>query len=494
MVYRMRKIIIAVVITISFLMMVAAWSTSEAADDRDEFKRALLKDAVIKETGGIAGEGSKVSINFKNAPMSDVVLSLSRQAGKGIVIDKSIDAAKVKVTCFYDGTSFEEALDSIVSGLDYSYRAVGDGTYLITEYEEVLLNVHDIYVKHKEDSNTTQSSTSNTSLSSSSMSGSRSSGTGSTGGGTLGSTTSSGSGNGKTSSEHSEREITRIVEYIQKMLSSKGVITQMSAGFIYVRDIPSRIKMVKAMVKMDDSKRKTIMMKISLLRIDYKDEYESGINWWALLKQSTSPRIEVGANFMGGGTLGAATTNVATLTLTQGDLTAVIKALETYADVNVVQSWETRAVSGAVLPFHLYQTIWYSTGSIVQVVNNQTITTPQMESMEVGLKMTVNPMKMDKSYLVNTSIDLSNLLGFQTVGNLDMPNIERNYVSVPIKMSTGETVAISGFKIKAIDKKRVGIPLLIKIPLLSYIFGYDKASDRTSELTVIITFNGELEV
>ena len=69
-----------------------------------------------------------------------------------------------------------------------------------------------------------------------------------------------------------------------------------------------------------------------------------------------------------GASLGSATSNVATLTIKDTDLTAVIKALETYGTVNVVQTWETRAVSGATLPFYLYQTVWYNTGSIVQVV------------------------------------------------------------------------------------------------------------------------------
>lgn len=473
-----KTIVVRTICTMVMLASVMGAHAGAGSADRDEFKKVLLKDAVVKEAGG-----ARVSINFKNAPITDVILSLSRQAGKSIVIDRDIDVSKVKVTCFYEGTSFEEALDSVVGGLDYAYKVVADGTYHITEYEETLLNVHDVYVKHKEDTNTSTSGSKNTSLSSStgtSYSGSSSTGTGS-------------NNNEKTTSEHSKREVDQIVEYIKKMLSSKGVVTRMPTGFIYVRDVPSRVKMVREMVKRDDSKRKTIQMKISLLRIDYKDEYESGINWWALLKQSSSPRIELTSNFMGS-TLGAQTGNVATLALTQGDLTAIIKALETYAKVNVVQSWETRAVSGANLPFHLYETVWYSTGSIVQVVNNQTITTPQMESMEVGLKLTVNPMKMDKGYLVNTSIDLSNLLSFQKVGDLEMPNIERNYVSVPIKMTAGETVAISGFKIKASEKKKMGIPLLIKVPLLSYLFGYDNAVDRTSELTVVITFSGETEV
>lgn len=469
----------------SFTAMSAVRALSaDNSDKKEEFKRAVLKEALVKDP---AQDGAKVSVNFKNAPLTDVVLSLSRQAGRSIVIDKSIDVSKAKVTCFYYGASFEEALDSVVAGLDLAYR-VSDGTYFITEFEEAILNVNDIYVKHKEDTNTTSSGTSNTSLNSG---GSFAAG-GMGGSGTGGNSPSSSGSNNQTSSEHSDREIDKMLISIKPILSGKGVITKMSSGFIYVRDIPSRIKMVRKMIRLDDARRTTIMMKISLLRIDYKDEYESGINWWALLKKSSGPTVEVSSNFMGS-RIGGATGNVAALTITDTDLTAVIKALENYGTVNVVQTWETRAVSGATLPFFMYQTIWYSTGSIVQVVNNQTITTPQMESTEVGLKLTMNPMKMEKgkSYLVNTSIDLSNLLGYQRVGELEMPNIERNYVSIPIRMSVGETVAISGFKIKKTDKQRLGIPFLVRIPVLSYLFGYSSALDNTSELTVVITFSEE---
>jgi hypothetical protein len=54
--------------------------------------------------------------------------------------------------------------------------------------------------------------------------------------------------------------------------------------------------MVRDMLDTDSRKRKTITMKITLVRIDYKDEYETGLNWWALLK-SRSPSIEFNANF-----------------------------------------------------------------------------------------------------------------------------------------------------------------------------------------------------
>ena len=446
------------------------WPADNVETADAAFKRTLLSDAVVKNRGA-----KTVSLHFNGVPLNDALLSLGRQAGASITIDREIDASKVKVSAYYEGESFEEAIETIVSGLDYAYRKIVEGAYVVTPYEEAILNVHDVYVRHKESLSDTSSSN-NRSLSGTSS--------GSSTGGYTGSGTSAGSsGSSSTSGKAEDREMSKIIDGIKKMLSSKGVVTPMTSGFVYVRDIPSRIKMVREMLETDLKKRKTITMKITLVRIDYKDEYETGLNWWALLK-SRSPSIELNANF----TQTMGNSNVATLLVIDEDFAGFIKMLGTYGDVHVVHSWESRAVSGAVLPFEMSQTVWYTTGSIVQVVNDQTITTPQMASMEVGLKMTVNPLKLEKGYLVNTSVDLSNLLGFQVIEKIELPQVERNYVSIPIKMSVGETVAISGFKIKSTDKKRVGIPLLSNLPVLSYLFGYNSSQDRTSELTVLINF------
>jgi len=445
------------------------WSVNSSETADGALRRTLLSEAVMKDAGA-----KTVNLHFNGVPLNDALLSLGRQAGASITIDREIDTNKVKVSAYYEGESFEEAIETIVSGLDYAYRKVADGAYVVTPYEEVILNVHDVYVRHKESLSETSSSNNRSLSGASSASGGASISPG---------TSANSSGTSSTGDKTEDREMSKVIESIKRMLSARGVVTPMTSGFVYVRDIPSRVKMVREMLDTDLKKRKTITMKITLVRIDYKDEYETGLNWWALLK-SRSPSVEFNANF----TQMMGNSNVATLLVIDEDFAGFVKMLGTYGDVHVVHSWESRAVSGAVLPFEMSQTVWYSTGSVIQVVNNQTITTPQMASMEVGLKMTVNPLKLDRGYLVNTSVDLSNLLGFQVVEKVELPQVERNYVSIPIKMAVGETVAISGFKIKSADKKRVGIPLLSNLPVLSYLFGYNNSRDRTSELTVLINF------
>jgi type II secretory pathway component GspD/PulD (secretin) len=163
--------------------------------------------------------------------------------------------------------------------------------------------------------------------------------------------------------------------------------------------------------------------------------------------------------------------------------------LESYGNVKIVHSWETRAMTGSVIPFDLTQLVWYSTGSTVQVINNQTITTPQISNTPVGLSLMLNPLKCDDRYLVNTSIKMSSVVSQQTIGDLVFPNIENNAVSVPIKMLPGEQIVVSGFKIKNTTKSSLGLPLLSQIPILEYLFGFKSTQNQTSEIVVVISLN-----
>ncbi len=442
-------------------------------------KHGLFPGAIVKSKGVRA-----VNIHFNGVPLNDALLSLARQAGVSITIDREIDVSKVKVTAYYEGESFEEAIQTVISGLDYAFRKTGEGAYAVTPYEEAIFNVHDVAIKQKDSMTSTSSSSASTS--GGTTSGSISSGSSATSSGNSGTMGSGQPASGASSTQKTdEREITRILQSVRRMLSSKGIATPMTSGFIYVRDVPSRVKMVKEMLDTDVKKRKTITMKINLIRIDYTNENSTGVNWSAVLNSAKGPSFSMDVNFIQGLSTSG---NISTVVASDTNFSGLIKMLGTYGDVHVVHSWESKAVSGAVLPFEMTQTIWYSTGTTVQVVNQQTITSYSVAPIDIGLKMTVNPVKLEKEYLVNTSIDLSSLLAYQYIGDKELPQIERNYVSIPIKMSVGEMVAISGFKIKSEDKKRIGVPVLSKLPILGYLFGYTSSKDNTSELTVLINF------
>lgn len=420
----------------------------------------------------------RVSLNFRDTPVKDVLTSMSAQAGVSIVLNKDMDAA-LAVTAVYGDVTLETALKTIASSLDISYKKQG-GIFIVSPFEEKYFDVNKLLTSGA------------TGISGASSSGGTAPSqpvltTAPPGPGT--SSSSGGSSGG--SDEDFGGYIDNVITNLKKVISQRGVITYMPTGFLYVKDSPSKVKAVEDMLKIDNAKREELNLKITLIRLDYKKEHETGVDWSNVFSKPTGggkPSIEVGTNFMG--SLGAS--NAATLKFTFDNkidsFTSAIRALSQFGDVNIVHTWETRAMAGTSLPFELTQDVWYLQGTTVQVVNNQTITSSIKGKESVGIRVLLNPISQNNGrYLVNTKIELSSIVGMQKVGDEEMPQTEKNYIKIPIKMSKDDVVVISGFKIKNSEKAVSGLPGLSSLPILKHLFGYTRDNERVSELSVIIS-------
>lgn len=437
----------------------------------------FLKKQLSAENALTQDPAANISFTFKNTPLADVVSALSRQANINIIMDKDVDT-KITVTSVYTGTSVEEILKRITTSMDLVYRKNGDG-YIITPWMESYIDVNKVYE----------------------FGGGPSGGGGSSGGVVTTGTAATPSVNNSSQNKYDGGTpvmtdfggyMNSLLNIVRPMLSRHGVISYMPTGFLYVHDYPSKVKAIEELFSIDNSKRDEINLKITIVRIDYNKEHESGINWSKVFegfKLGNGSQLEIGANFLA--SLSGQTDNVFNLGYKNpnSNLSVVLKALQKYGSTKLIHSWQTRAMTGSVLPFKLTQSAWYSTGDIIQVVNNQTITSPQIASTDVGLEILLNPIKYNNRYLVNTSVKMSSIVGQQSIGKLTLPNIENNLVTVPIKMAKGEQVIVSGFKIRSTDKNSAGIPLISRLPILEYLFGYKTSQDRTSEMAVIITID-----
>ncbi|MBT9166708.1 MAG: hypothetical protein DDT19_00032 [Syntrophomonadaceae bacterium] len=469
----MRKIFMATAVTVCFLICIPLMSMASKTDSSDALKQKLLG-------GIIVDEGRKqvdIFLNLQGVPLKDAFNALGKQTEINVIFDREVNPM-TPVDVYYSGVSVEDAVKSILMGLDLHHEKRANVIYLY-KFEEQFIDVNKLLTAGTAGTATATPQTD------------------SAGAGTAGAQASqAGAGTAGTSDFFSDfgGYIDRLIANIQKTLSGEGVITYMPSGFLYIRDYPSRIRTVMEMLRIDNEKRPLVDIKITLLRIDYKDIVETGIDWSFLLRDRKVFGEVV--NILPTAAFGSKITSTAlsSLKITErpdspSALSVLIKALREYGDVEIVHSWEAKALAGTILPFKLTQTIWYTTGNIVQVVDGVSTSTPQIDSMDAGLKIILNPIKFKDEFLVNTKVEISSVIGTQRIGDIDLPTIERNFVYLPVKMKKGETVAISGFKIRTDGKQKRGIPLLSDLPLLSWLFGYEKDTEKTSEFTVIISFD-----
>lgn len=457
----------------------------------DKFMNLDRERKIGSVQGALAGIGespSLINLNFKGVPIEDALTVLSKQAGMNITLDKDVNTRHT-VSVVYSGGSAESALKNIIGGMDLTFKKTPDG-FIITPWKESYISINKVYeyigAGGGIGTQPTGGGLNNPAMQQSGFPGIPSAPALSSPG------ASQSSGTQQVNITDFGGYMSSVMSVIRSVLSREGVVTYMPSGFIYVKDYPSRIKAVEEIFNFDNTKREEVHIKINIIRLDYKKEYETGISWSKIFEgfKTGSPwRGNVEGNFLS--TLKDAP-NVLTLGLKNinANLDGVLKALGKYGDVKMVHSWETKALAGSVLPFNLTQLVWYSTGSTVQVIGEQTITTPQITNTSVGLSLLLNPTKYDESkYVLNTSVKMSSIVGYQSIKDLSFPNIEDNSVSVPIKMMPGERIVISGFKIKGSTKDTVGIPFLSDLPILGHLFGYKAGNNRTSEIAVIISLD-----
>lgn len=461
-----------------------------SSDVGKQIEKFMEKDS---RPGGLlpSGSDSSITLNFKDVPLSDAISVLSKQAEMNITLDRDIPN-NLLVTSSYSGSSVENALRSITSGMDLAYKKTPDG-FILRSWVESFIDINKVYLyAAAQQGGSAFGSTGNNNSGTSQQQNTQGGVGGSQMTSIIGTQASQYSGSQVAISDFGGY-MDSLMTQIKPLLSKQGVVTYMPSGFLYVRDYPSRVRSIEDLFDFDNARREEVDLKITVIRIDYNKDYETGIDWSKAFKGfqvGSSSAYTIASNFLGD-LASKNNANVFTFNYNnpKQNINVTAQLLASYGNVKIVHSWETRALTGSVLPFDLTQLVWYSMGSIIQVVNNQTITTPQVSNTPVGISIMLNPTKFGEKYLVNTSIRMSTVVSEQTIQDLTFPNIENNAVSVPIKLQSGEQVAISGFKIKNTNKSTVGLPILSQLPILDYLFGFKSAKSQNSEIAVIISVN-----
>ncbi len=111
-----------------------------------------------------------------------------------------------------------------------------------------------------------------------------------------------------------------------------------------------------------------------------------------------------------------------------------------------------------------------------------------VERRKVGLHLTVTPhINENKLVVMEISQEVEQLAGTQTIGDNDWPIVNIREMSASVAVQNKETIVLGGL-IKSEERNtEKGIPVLSKIPILGWLFGYKSKDDVRSEIVVFIT-------
>lgn len=219
---------------------------------------------------------------------------------------------------------------------------------------------------------------------------------------------------------------------------------------------------------------------------------ELGINWNALFSNAQVPQAlsgGVGSNSgVGSPPLtipGLSTTpgGVAIFTYQRGVLNALnlrISALERIAAIKNIAKPSVLTINGQKATIKQGIQVPYQTAA----VGAGGTAVPNIEFKDVVLQLDVTPIVSPDGRIMMEVELKRDTLGISTPAG---PAINTKEVKTKIIVEDGQTIVIGG----VIDDQRnitnEGIPGLVRVPLLKYLFGQERADTRKSELLIFIT-------
>lgn len=276
-------------------------------------------------------------------------------------------------------------------------------------------------------------------------------------------------------------------------------------GRISVTDYRSNMKEIASFI--NDFKRvtkKQILIKAKILEVKLTEGSDFGIDWTTTfsglrllggtgnnapgsLAQSFAPSSTALNTFS---TFASPITGI----INRGDLTAVIKAMEVYGEVNVLSSPQVSTLNGqkAIIRSVREDVVFQSSQSSAGSGGGDPIATTTAEPFTYGVFLDVTP-HVDSEGMITMDIhpSVSSLVEIRASDTSSTPTaskpiIDTREAETVATILEGETVLIAGLMQDDVQKNISKFPILGDIPYINKLFRREIINTRKSELIILI--------
>lgn len=464
----------------------------------------------LKEQIPEAKEKGLFSLSLRDTEIRDVLLLLSKDSGVNIIADMDV---KGKVSIDFTGLDLNSALYAITRPLGYTFR-MDKGFVRVSKpiLETKSFSVN--YMTGKRVSTSTMSASISYSGSTAAVpSAARSTNinisnapspsygeqTGASAGqGNVNVTTSGSSDFWKEIKKELEVMVFGEVKagregdggYSRADSSGRRLIVNEMAGIVQVTDYSDNIERIGDFLNdVEKAVKKQVMIQAHILQVSLNDNYSLGVNWEMLAGTGIGA---MGQLFTFSQNLvPAPPTGVFQINLANKNVTALIDAMRTQGQVNVLSSPKVSTMNNqkAVIKLTTKEVSWV-TNSYLNADGTVVLsyTTPQID--EVGLFLDVTPQIDDNGVItmqMHPSISEKIRDSISPDGKSTAPIIDVREVDVMIKVRNGQTIVIAGLITDKVNDNTKRVPLLGDIPFLGTLFRQTVQERTKNELVILMT-------
>lgn len=412
-------------------------------------------------------------------PAMPVLATMDAKAGEGKKLSKTDNIA-----FFYNGCDPKEALKAFLSSVDMTMVETKDKEFKVKDYEVAIFD-KSAYFDYSMTSGGSSSGGSSGGSSSGGASASSGGASASSGGSSGGSSTSS-----TTTVSLTEKHREGLEKVLQKYLSEKGKLDFSMRGYVIVEDKPSHVKRIQTIVKKEIEKEAPLSISINIVRVDLNDNYKAGVDWNAAFQNGLfglrNLRVTSSLSNIASGGFSFAGEFKGT--------DQVLSVLQDFGNTKIERSSTINARSGFLANYEAIKPVPYLTTASTMSGNTgatQLAVTPLYE--QEGFVINVLPnVDIDKK-IVDLGIDVTvaeyvgdKVFDLGQSGTFTLPIVPKDKGKFAVQAKIGETIVLTGFKVKKDRSGKKGLPGLSQIPGAGALFGAQEEVDESSEILIIL--------
>jgi general secretion pathway protein D len=446
------------------------------------------------------------TVIVNQVPVRELLFSMARDAELNLDIDNNI---KGKVTMNAIDQTLPQILERLMRQVDINYR-LEDETLFVME-DKPYLHLYDVnYLNMTRTSEGTVEVS--TEISSTGVTDVTSAGGG-------GANTGGNDSSSVVSNSSSNRfwqtlavNISSILEEDSKTSSddkietSVNLIINRESGTFGVRATSRQHRQITEFFdRVGNSSQRQVLIEATLAEVQLSDRYQAGVDWSLISETDGLGNITKGATQdLLGGNLGGTPFFELNIAGTPGDndLSATLKALETFGDVKVLSSPKIMAINNQTAMLKVVDNeVYFSievTPATTDSSGNRTdaVIDTDINTVPVGFVMSVMPF-IDKNDVVTLHVrpTISRIIdtvadpnpALAAAGQIsEVPVIQVREVESVLNVNSGDTAVIGGLMQDQIIKQQSGVPILSSIPLIGALFSYQDDEYIKSELVIFI--------
>ncbi|MEW6593740.1 MAG: type II secretion system secretin GspD [Thermodesulfobacteriota bacterium] len=252
---------------------------------------------------------------------------------------------------------------------------------------------------------------------------------------------------------------------------------------------PDYSRIVKILERLDNLPRQ-VLIEVMVAEVRLTDSWEFGVEW-ALknnkLKIGPTNYEQTFSTSFGSSVTTAATGGFTYSVLRGADIVGLINAIASETDVSLLSSPQILVLNNEEATVNVGDQVPIVTTATERGTSETPVVDKTVQYKDTGTILTVRPrINYDGVIILEVNQQVSQASTTKTSG-IDSPTISTREIKTKLAVKNGQSILMGGLIRKDGDVTENKVPLVGDIPLLGWLFKYEKNTTTKTELLVMIT-------